>query len=208
MTRSSAQRSPVSSSTSRTAASSSVSPEFIFPLGSVQSSYFGRWTSAISRTPPLPVRHTRPPAARTSTFTATTVPASAPGVAMRGSRPPSRSSDVLPRGSPHRQREEPLVNADRLASSLRPAAIGSKLPRQRVVLEVRPKDLLDASSEQPEESAEGQAGQRRGCRGNSDDEEKRCAKNHRDEGRAHAHQSLVQHDLAITTNGLDHDERR
>ena len=42
---------PVSSSTSRTAASSSLSPASSFPFGNDQSSYAGRWTTRISSTP-------------------------------------------------------------------------------------------------------------------------------------------------------------
>src|SRR3954447_11118360 len=54
-------RRPVSSSTSRTAAATAVSPRSSLPLGNDQSSYAGRWTS---RT--LPLRRTTAPAARTS----------------------------------------------------------------------------------------------------------------------------------------------
>ena len=42
-------RTPVSSSTSRTAAVRTCSPSVSLPLGSDQSSYLGRWISAISR---------------------------------------------------------------------------------------------------------------------------------------------------------------
>src|SRR4051794_39864723 len=52
---------PSSSSTSRSAACSHVSPSSTWPLGSDQSSYLGRWTTAIR-----PSRSTTPPAARSS----------------------------------------------------------------------------------------------------------------------------------------------
>src|SRR4051794_23965958 len=52
---------PSSSSTSRRAASSQDSPSSRWPLGSDQSSYLGRWTTAS-----LPSRITTPPAAFSS----------------------------------------------------------------------------------------------------------------------------------------------
>src|SRR5690606_17892526 len=56
---------PVSSRTSRRAASSSDSPGSTLPLGSVQSSYRGRWTTSTSMAPRGVTRQTRPPAALT-----------------------------------------------------------------------------------------------------------------------------------------------
>src|SRR5690348_12557759 len=55
--------SPVSSVTSRTAAVSRSSPGSSLPLGSDQSSYFGRCTTAVSMPPSPAGRHSAPPAA-------------------------------------------------------------------------------------------------------------------------------------------------
>src|SRR5262249_20446599 len=85
----SSQASPVSSSTSRSAQASSDSPGSAFPFGSVQSSYFDRWTSRISGRPPAPALVTMPPAARTV----------------------SAGDDVLP--PCHRHRFEPRMDAER-----------------------------------------------------------------------------------------------
>src|SRR4051794_235836 len=52
---------PVSSQTSLSAASSKSSPSSSLPLGKLQSSYLGRWTTATWSS-----RSTRPPAANTS----------------------------------------------------------------------------------------------------------------------------------------------
>ncbi len=54
---------PVSSSTSRTAAVSTCSPSVSLPFGSDQSSYFGRWMSAISRPSDGVTRQSTAPAA-------------------------------------------------------------------------------------------------------------------------------------------------
>ena len=59
------------------------------PLGSVQSSYFGRWTSRTSRSPPSPVRDTTPPAA-------CTVSALSSRLASRSSRAAPRRRGTLP----------------------------------------------------------------------------------------------------------------
>src|ERR1700760_1748785 len=75
-------RSPVSSATSRTAVSSTCSPESRLPFGKLQSSYLGRWIKATSLARPgdrhrraePDGRHGRAPAARIS------LPAGASGI--------------------------------------------------------------------------------------------------------------------------------
>src|SRR4051812_31010855 len=57
---------PVSSPTSRTAASSTCSPSCSLPLGNDQSSYLGRWMTTVSTPPSSRGRQTAPPPARTS----------------------------------------------------------------------------------------------------------------------------------------------
>ena len=59
--------SPVSSATSRSAASRHSSSGWSLPFGSDQSSYFGLWTTATSFPPPSRSRTTTPPAASIST---------------------------------------------------------------------------------------------------------------------------------------------
>src|SRR5207248_9770194 len=89
--RTSSQRSPVSSRTSRSAQSSGLSSGSILPLGRVQSSYAGRWMTAISVSPDRDLRTTTPPAAlitltsaTSRIFVATVAPSSAETSALRG----------------------------------------------------------------------------------------------------------------------------
>ena len=93
---------PVSSSTSRTAVASSLSPGSFFPFGNDQSSYWLRWTRSTSRSSPSR-RQGTPPAARTTSLT--TRPCAPPGrdarahAAGRGA-PPRRGRAAVRRCAP------------------------------------------------------------------------------------------------------------
>src|SRR5690348_2794759 len=97
---------PVSSATSRTAAVSPCSPSSSLPLGSDQSSYLGRWMTAVSTPPPSVGRQTAPPPARISGWAPSEVAGSFGAVT----------------GAPHEHRlEVPLADAG-------PLGVAAQLP--------------------------------------------------------------------------------
>src|SRR4029453_4498169 len=112
--RPSSQVRPVSSLTSRTSQSSSLSPERAFPLGKLQSSYFGRCTIRTCGSPPS-CRTTTPPAARM------------PPLSSRPALPPVRASST---------RSEAALPPPSLPP--RPPPPFDVLPRVRKLLSGRP----------------------------------------------------------------------